>query len=109
MAILGSVLFEGPAADAQESKTQTNWLCCACSMAQDLSEQLKPRSSPTAPPQAPRPARRPAGKAGKAGTIKATQAEMRRWDRQASYLRQVSLVWCMQFPYDLPQSLVVEA
>ena len=62
----------------------------ACSMAQDLTEQLKPRSSPAAP-------RQPARKLpGRADTIKPTQGEQRRWGRQASYLRQVCLTPCVQ-------------
>ena len=77
----------GPMSLQQQNPTPLTAHPCprACSMAQDLTEQLKPRSSPAAP-------RQPARKLpGRADTIKPTQGEQRRWGRQASYLRQVCL------------------
>ena len=61
-------------------------------MAQDLSEQLRKRETSAAPQQEPQPLRlrRPA----KSGSVKATQGEQRKWDRQASYLRVVSRLCC---------------
>ena len=57
------------------------------SMAQDLSEQLRKREPPAAQQQ--QQAKPQLMRSVRPGTIKATQGEQRKWDRQASYLREV--------------------